>query len=383
MNLSEKLASAKSELAEIKSAVEGGDMEKAAELSAAVENVKSIEGAISAANDAAEMLKGLGGIDAKSDDAPAKTLGEFAAKRLDLSAMRSGNSKSAATGYGFKAYTDAHTAPQIITASQNVVDVARNLNIRSLFGAETISGNAITYFQMGATEKPEGGAPAAVAQGATKPQFHVAYTAVTEPLQKIAGWFYETDELLSDAPYLKSAIDNRGLWELDNAAEGYLATKLLGTSGIQSVTYQSSVGLTADPIFAGMMNIKDATGYDADAILINPADYQYLRLMKDSNDQYYGGGYFYAPYANGEVMAQPGIWGLNTVITNAVAQGTVLVGAFKAGASVINKDGEGASIEVHRGDHDDAINNRVTVVVEERLALAVRVPAAFAKITAA
>jgi len=35
------------------------------------------------------------------------------------------------------------------------------------------------------------------------------------------------------------------------------------------------------------------------------------------------------------------------------------------------------------GDHDDAIYNRVTVVVEERLALATRIPAAFVKITEA
>ena len=56
----------------------------------------------------------------------------------------------------------------------------------------------------------------------------------------------------------------------------------------------------------------------------------------------------------------------------------IIVGAFRQGASVVTKAGEGASIEVHRGDHDDAIHNRVTVVVEERLALAVRYPKAFA-----
>ena len=51
-------------------------------------------------------------------------------------------------------------------------------------------------------------------------------------------------------------------------------------------------------------------------------------------------------------------------------------------ARVIMHKPSGARIEVFRGDHDDAINNRVTVVVEERLELVVRVPAAFVKVEA-
>ena len=116
---------------------------------------------------------------------------------------------------------------------------------------------------------------------------------------------------------------------------------------------------------------------------MNPADYQAVRLAKDGATQYYGGGCFYGPYGNGQLNLQPGLWGLQTIVTPNITAGTVLVGAFKQGASVITKAGEGARIEVVTGDHDDAIYNRVTVVVEERLALAVRRPAAFVKITEA
>ena len=362
--------------------------ELASQLEAAetVDEINEIKGAIEAeqarldavAEKSAILESMKGAKSAPKAEAPAKSLGEYAEKHLDLSAMLSGASKSAGTPYGFKAATDAHLAPQIVSYSQNVLDIRPENAIRGLFGSEQISGNAITYYQMGATEAVSGGAPKSVAQGATKPQFHVPYTPVTVPLQKIAGWFYETDELLSDAPFLRSAIDNRGMFELAKAADAYLATTLLATSGIQSATYATT--LSADDIFNAMMGIKTQTGYDADAILINPTDYAALRLAKDGSSQYYGGGYFFAPYGNGNLETQPGIWGLKTVVTTAVAAGTVLVGAFKAAASVVNKAGEGASIEVHRGDHDDAINNRVTVVVEERLALAVRVPAAFAKV---
>ena len=352
-------------------------VEEINELKSAIEAEQQLQSAIAEKAAILDGMKASEPVEVKGEDA--KTLGEYAEKNLDLDAMRQGRAKSAGTGYGFKAYTDVHTAPQITVASQNIVDFAEPDRIRGLFGSEAISGNALTYFQMGATEQPSGGSPASVAQGATKPQLHVASTPVTVALQKIAGWFYETDELLADAPFLRSAIDNRGLFELRNAIDAYLAAQLLGTSGIQSVTYATT--LTADVVFEAMMAVKEETGYDADAILINPQDYMALRLAKDGATQYYGGGYFYAPYGNGEVVAQPGLWGLRTVVTTAVEAGSVLVGAFRAGATVVTKAGEGASIEVHRGDHDDAINNRVTVVVEERIALAVRVPAAFAAVT--
>lgn len=360
-----------SKMDELKSQLEAAEtVEEINEVKSAIEAEQAREKAVAEKAAILEGMKTAEPVEVKSE---AKTLGEYAEKNLHLEMMLNGQAKSAGTGYGFKAATDIHTAPQIVTATQNVVDYAVRESVRDLFGAEQISGNALTYFQLGATE----GAPTTVAQGATKPQMHVPTTPVTVPLQKIAGWFYETDELLSDAPFLRSAIDNRGMMELNKAVNAYLVTTLGQTSGIGSETYTTAGGLTADVIFNAMMNIKANTGYDADGILIHPTDFAALRLAKDSNLQYYGGGYFYAPYGNGEVISQPGIWGLRTIVTDAVTQGAPLVGAFRAGASVVSKAGEGASIEVHRGDHDDAINNRVTVVVEERLALAVRIPAAF------
>ena len=325
-------------------------------------------------------------VEAKSEPAP-KTLGEYAVKNLDLSALRSGSSKSAGTGFGFKTYTDPQTSQQIIQYDQNVVDVAsmRELAIRNLFGAETITGNALKYFILGAKEDNSAPAPKGVNEAAAKPQFHIVESSATVTLQKIAGWFYETDELLEDNAFLKSAIDNRGLFELDAAIESYLLTTLLATSGLGAATYAHGGTVSADDIFKAMMTIKGASNLNADAIVINPADYQRLRLAKDNSGagQYYGGGYFYGPYGNGQVSPQPGLWGLNTVVTSSISAGTVLVGAFKRGASVITKQGGGARIEVVTGDHDDAIYNRVTVVVEERLGLATRIPAAFVKITEA
>lgn len=376
-------------------------MSKMEELFAQLENAETVE-AINEAKDAIEaekarqeaiaekgkILSSLKSAEPKAVERDeAKTLGEYAVKNLDLSAVRSGASKSAGTGFGFKAYTDAQSSQQILTYDQSVVDVAsmRELAIRNLFGAETITGNAIKYFILGAKEDNSAPSPGSVNEGAAKPQFHIVESSATATLQKIAGWFYETDELLEDNAFLKSAIDNRGLFELDAAVEKYLLTTLLATSGLGTATYAHGGSVSADDIFKAMMTIKTQSNLNADAVVINPADYQTLRLAKENSGagQYYGGGCFYGPYGQGAVNAQPGIWGLNTVITSSIASGTILVGAFKQAASVITKQGGGARIEVVTGDHDDAIYNRVTVVVEERLALATRIPAGFVKITEA
>ena len=362
-------------------------VEEINEIKAAIDAEKARQAAIQEKAAILDSLKGQKKETGK--DAPAKTLGEFAAKNLDLTAVRSGASKTAGTGFGFKTYTDPQTSQQIIQYDQRVVDVAsmRDLAIRNLFGAETISGNALKYFILGAKEDNSAPAPGSVNEAAAKPQFHIVTSSATVTLQKIAGWFYETDELLEDNAFLKSAIDNRGLFELDAAINKYLLTTLLATSGLGTATYTHGGTVSADDIFKAMMTVKGASNLNADAIIINPADYQRLRLLKDGTGgtvgQYYGGGYFYGPYGNGQTAQQPGLWGLNTVITSDVTAGTVLVGAFKQGASVITKNGGGARVEVVTGDHDDAIYNRVTVVVEERLGLATRIPAAFVKITEA
>lgn len=379
MTIKDQIALKKAELAELTEDVENGDeeaTEKAEALMAELDELNEKAAKAEKKKALLASMKAAAPVEPASNETSYTSLGDFAAKNLNLEAIRSGNSKSASTGFGFKAATDVHMAPAITVIDRNVVDnVRRNLAIRSLFGSERISGNAIQYFVLGATE----GAATEVAEGAEKPQLHVPYEPETATLTKVAGWFYETDELLEDAPYLRSAIDNRGLFELDQAIEKYLMTTLMGTSGIQTIAEAP----TADNIFKAIMNVKSATNYEADAIVINPADYQTLRLAKDGNEQYYGGGYFYGPYGADAISSEPGLWGLTTIVSTAVPEGTVLVGAFGIGATVITKDNAGARIEVHRGDHDDAICNRVTVVVEERLALATRVPAAFVKVAAA
>lgn len=382
MTINERYEAAKAALAEAK------DMDDAVALQSAIDEFKAAEAAKKSAEEADDLIKSLGTVKENTimEETP-KNLGEFAAKNLDLAPVRDGAAKSAGTNYGFKAYTDPQVSQTVYSYSTDVADQGlRDLAVRQLFGQEQISvGNALNYFVLGAKEDNSAPSPKTVNQAAAKPQFHIVEGTVTATLQKIAGWFYETDELLEDNAYLASALNNRGLYELDAAVEAYLLTTLQSVSGIGTDTYAHNGDVDPDTILDAIMSIKNDTRFNADAIIINPTDYAKLRELKTASgsNEYVGGGCFYGPHGNGEAAVQPGIWGLNTVVTPNITAGTVLVGAFKQGATVVTKAGEGARIEIFRGDHDDAIYNRVTVVVEERIALATRYPKAFVKITEA
>jgi HK97 family phage major capsid protein len=74
------------------------------------------------------------------------------------------------------------------------------------------------------------------------------------------------------------------------------------------------------------------------------------------------------------------LWGLPVVATNAIAQGTALVGAFQLGATLYRRDG--LRLETTNSDASDFVYNRIAIRVEERIALAVFRPLAFSTVTA-
>lgn len=114
-------------------------------------------------------------------------------------------------------------------------------------------------------------------------------------------------------------------------------------------------------------------------MVINPADYQAIRLSKDANGQYFGGGFFAGQYGNGGILQNPPLWGLRTVVTEAMTKGTVLVGAFKAGGTIYRKGG--LTVESTNSHENDFTNDKITFRVKERLALQVKYPKAFVKVS--
>ena len=377
MTLKEELAAKKEALAELKGRIEADEVEVTEEVEARVNALQAEIEAKNAEIEQAEKKAALLNVIGKPEKEESNMEEKSGLKALDLEYLKA--NRGAVQTY-VKAATDPVIGPTIPYVSQNVAEIQYKLGVRDLFGTEAISGNSYTYFRMGATDLPAN-FDGTTAQGAEKPQIHPTYTPVTAALVKKAAHLKETDELLNDAPYLESVVRGRGVYELQKAIEAYLVSTLLGTSGID-VTVNS--GISFDNLLKAKMAVNVNTGYDADAIIINPADLQTLLLAKDGTGgtvgQYLMGGPAYAPYGNGAYGSYLPIWGMKVVATSAISSGTAIVGAFKACASVITKAGEGLRIEVANQNEDDFVKNMVTVRVEERILEAVRLPGGFAKV---
>lgn len=328
----------------------------------------------------------------------AKSLGEWFVKhagdRLKEIKGTPGGSVSAPEWMGAKAATDTHVVgsvfqtPVLTEFDRTIVQAPRRrLVIADLLGQGAISGNAISYFVEGALE----GAFTTVAEGAAKPQLHVVDpTVVTDSLKKIAGFIKLTDEMIEDLDFFVSEINTRLLYELalfeenqllNGPGTGTTVLGLLNRVGVQTEAAAAAVSGKDNPdaIFRAITKVGTGSGLDADGLVINPLDYQALRLSRDANGQYFGGGFFQGQYGNGGISEQPPVWGLRTVVTPAIASGTALVGAYGQAATVYRKGG--VRVESTNSHASDFTSNLVTVRAEERVALAVRRPAAFVKVT--
>ena len=365
MTYKEKHEAAVKELQDLTVKMEAGDMEVADRVKELNDQIESLETLIKEADRVKAKVAAIGQNEEKKSTE---------VERPDLSILRN---QKGSRSFAIKAYNDTQARPvdgeghliDVMDYDKRVIDFRQPLVVRSLFGSETISGNALTYYLMGSME----GSFGTVAEGAKKHQVHFTSSQKTVALSKIAGFIKETDELLADWAFLESAIRGRLKYEFDKAVEEFLLGTLLATSGVQ--VGQSTISF--DNILKAKQAVRNETGYAADAILINPADLETLLLTKDSNLQYLLGGPAYGSYGNGGYSANPRIWGLPVVESTAVSAGQAIVGAFKAGSSVVTKAGEGQRVEVANTDADDFEYNRITVRIEERMALATRVPAAF------
>lgn len=373
MNLKEKLAAKRAELKGLEAKIQAGDAEAIKAGNTLMDEIEALQTQIKAAERAEKLLKDVGtpgkeGGDGKEDAWKGMHMEELKVAR---------GSKSIEVFVRSKAATDPQTTIQIADTDRTIIDVPPLIGLRDIMGAEQISGNALTYLTLGTTEVPAGGAPAIVAEGAKKPQMHTPYTPHTVSLTKIAAFFKESDELLEDAPFLESALRARGIYLHQLEVEDYLAGVILGTSGIQAIT----TGISFDTLATAKAQVFSASRLRADAIVLNPTDYQTLLLAKDGNLQYLLGGPAYAPYGNGGYSDSVPIWGLRVIQSTGVSAGTALVGAFRTGSSVVTKRGSGLRVEVSNSNEDDFVKNLVTVRIEERLVGLVRQPSAFVKIT--
>ena len=364
MTIKEQLAEKKQALVDLEPMLKAEDVteETVSQGEALVKEIAELEEKCAKAEKAEALLKNIGTAENENTDMEEKEmsqLDEFTKKCAEMT------DKKAGTRMHFeKANTDVVMAPQIADVDRSVAPVGKRTPAASLFTEAQISGNAITYFLEGAFE----GTPAAIAQGAKKPQVSTSFESKTLALSKIAAYVKETDEILADAPFLASEVQNTLMHQVGKAEDAYVVGAVQGTSGIGAETYDGTTVTFADGILNAIMKVRNDSAYDAGVVILNPADIASLMTAKDGNKQYYGGGYFVGAYGNGAYGAPISIWGVQIFASSAITQGTALVAAKEA-VKTWRKGGMDVAIAAE--NEDDFLYNRVTLRAEVRLATAV------------
>lgn len=226
-----------------------------------------------------------------------------------------------------------------------------------------------------------------VLEGNLKPNADLDLGEQDAPVRKIAVTSKLPDEVIQDWPQVEEFLNNRLGYMVGRVADSQIlsgngtAPNMLGIlNGPGLLASVRGADTALDAIFKGITRIQAESFFQPDGLVMHPTDYQNLRLMKDANNQYFGAGPFFAPYGNGmiQVMADR-VWNLPVVKTVSIAQGTVLIGAFKIGASLFWR--KGLSLEISSSNEDDFKRNLVCVRAEMRAALALFSPQAFLQLT--
>lgn len=366
MNKTEMLEAKKAELAALAPEIEN-DAEGALEKGAALKSeIEALEAEIKKDEEKIAVLKSIGTVEPiKQEEKKMNALETFVKNASEVDRSQKGWSVNA----HIKAATDVVTGVQIAEIDREVAPQPVRRAARDLFTVAQISGNAITYFLQDAYE----GTPAVTAENAKKPQNSTGFTPTTLALSKIAAYIKETDEIVSDAPFLASEVQNALLYQLGLVEDATLISAVAGTTGILAGTYGAGSGSIAGDFADGLLYaikaIKSSSAYDASAVIINPADMFALMTAKDNNLQYIGGGYFTGAYGNGQYQPINAIWGVPVFESNAVNAGEALVVAKQA-VKVWVKGG--VDVKLYEQNEDDALYNRVTLLAEERIACAVK-----------
>ena len=262
-------------------------------------------------------------------------------------------------------------------------DVLMNLN--------TTSDNVTVVQESGFTNNAAEVAEATLVTEGAKPESALTFTEATFPVRTIAHWVPITRQMLEDLAFMEGYVEQRlrvGLLRrednqfLNGTGVAPNLTGILATSGIQTLDAAYFTG--ADVLNTGTDNqnidrirrakrVIQVTG-DATATfaVINPTDKEAFDTITDANRQYLLGG---------PMNQFPNrMWGLQIVESENIAAGTVLVGDGTMAAVVDRRD---AQIFMTDSHSDYFIRNILVVLAEERVALPVFRPGAFAKVTLA
>ena len=278
-----------------------------------------------------------------------------------------------------KAITSAAGSAGGLIVSQRdpgVVDMPKRPDVilRDLVTVVPTTSASIDYAKQ--TVRTNNAAP--VAEGAAKPYSNYGWARVSTPVRTLAHLAKLTRQAMDDAPQLQGEIDSEMRYGL---ALGEDAQILLGDGtgenllGLmpQATPYALPVGASEpetaiDKLRAAILQSSLAL-YSPTAFVLNPIDWYNIEILKTPEGNYV--------FANPLQMAGPTLWGKPVAPTVSMPAGSFLTGDFKRAATLYDR--MTVEVLISSENADDFEKNLYTMRAEERLAMAVKRPAALIK----
>lgn len=248
----------------------------------------------------------------------------------------------------------------------------RRMTVRDLIAPGQMDGSTLEYVKETGFTNNAG----MVSETVKKPESTLKFDLVTTSARVIAHYMKASRQILSDASQLASIIDNRLRYGLAYKEEQQLLTgDGTGQNLLGIIPQATAFSAPFDP--AGTETVIDSlrlallqselAEFASTGIVLNPTDWARIELLKDTTGRYIIG--------NPQGTLAPTLWGRPVVATQAISVDKFLCGAFQQGAQVFDR--WLARVEVATENEDDFVKNMVTILAEERLALAVYRPEAF------
>lgn len=262
----------------------------------------------------------------------------------------------------------------------------REINILDLLPKLTTDSDTVEYVQQ--TSFTNNAAAVAEATGnartgtdGTKPESAMAMQTVTAAVRTIAHWLPVTNRMLSDASQIRGFINSQLLLGLALAVEGLVLT---GDGTGENFTGLLNAGINTmakgaynevDALFHARTIARTASKLAPTAIVLNPVDYEQVRLLRENAATGTLGQYLMGPP---NTLGIPTVWGLPVVESEAMTADTALVGNFTQGCALFDREQSAVRVGTI---NEQFIRNIQTILAEQRAAFVVWRPTAFTRVT--
>lgn len=261
------------------------------------------------------------------------------------------------------------------TRTGRVVDFAtRPIQVTDIVPQGATSQQAVVFME----ETTFTNNAAEVAEGGTYAEAALALTEKSSTVRKVAVFLPVTDEQLEDEPQARSYINNRLPFMVRQRLDSQIlvgngtAPNLRGFLNIVGIQTQAKGADPApDAVYKAMTKVRVTGRAQPGAVIFHDNDWQDIRLLRTADGVYIWG----SPSDAGPAR----IWGLPVVLSDAITEGTALVGDYQNYTELAVR--RGIDVKVSDSHSTFFVEGKQAIRADMRVALVIYRPAALATVT--